>query len=281
MRDDILIEAPDDGLFHDEVGAWSEDKYRLVSIYETIFSTGMKHQWDSRVYIDLYAGSGIVRLRGTNRFLMGSPLLALSVKNPFDRYIFCEQNHTALGALQQRVKKLFPTADVRFVAGDCGDNVEEVCQNIPRASQSYRVLSLCFVDPYDISVKFATLRRIADFYVDFVVLLALHMDANRNLSNYLTSSNRKVDDFLGNREWRKKWAEYKNKSDFPRFLAEEYAAQMQTLGFLPMPFHKMRQVRHGEKNIRLYELALFSHHPRAHEYWDEGLKYSTVQRTLF
>jgi three-Cys-motif partner protein len=94
-----LLDAQDDGLYHgDEVGPWVEDKHRLVSLYETLFSTGMKHKWGARVYIDLYSGPGMVRVRGTEKFLWGSPLLALQVRDPFDKYIFCENNDVALEA---------------------------------------------------------------------------------------------------------------------------------------------------------------------------------------
>ena len=33
----------DDGLETPEVGAWAEEKYRIVNLYDTLFSTGMKN----------------------------------------------------------------------------------------------------------------------------------------------------------------------------------------------------------------------------------------------
>jgi len=115
LAETVHIDASDDGLYYeDQVGAWVEDKHRLVSLYETLFSTGMKRKWDVRVCIDLYSGPGLVRVRDTNRFLWGSPLLALRVKNPFDKYICCESNASALSALKTRVGRLFPNADVHM-----------------------------------------------------------------------------------------------------------------------------------------------------------------------
>jgi hypothetical protein len=32
----------DDGLICPEVGSWAEEKYRLLSLYDELFSTGMK-----------------------------------------------------------------------------------------------------------------------------------------------------------------------------------------------------------------------------------------------
>ncbi len=150
-----------------------EDKHRLVSLYETLFSSGMKRKWEMRVYIDLYSGPGMVRVRGTGKFLWGSPLLALQVKDPFDKYIFCESKGTALDALKSRVGKLFPKASVCYVSGDCNDMTEEICRNIPAPSRDCKVLSFCFVDPYDLSVKFSTIRKIADRFVDFLKFSSL------------------------------------------------------------------------------------------------------------
>lgn len=241
----------------------------------------MKNKWPVRVYIDLYAGPGLARVRGANRIMAGSPLLALSVPDPFDKYIFCENDSASLSALEKRVARYFPKSDVEFVPGDCNDEVEKICAKIPIPSKDRGVLSFCFVDPYDISIRFSTVQRLSSFYMDFLFLLAVHMDANRNLERYLRPENTKVEDFLGLREWREKWkiAESQGTS-FPRYLAEEYSRQMERLGHLPMPWDKMRQVRSGEKNLPLYRLALFSRHPLAYGLWDEVLKYSTSQTSF-
>ncbi len=125
----------DDGLPCGEVGSWSETKYRLVRLYDSLFSTGMKYKWDQRVYVDLYAGAGYSRVRNTDRILLGSPLIALTVANPFDQYIFCEQDERLLNALEVRAKRIAPTANVSYILGDCNANVERICNAIPTGSR--------------------------------------------------------------------------------------------------------------------------------------------------
>lgn len=281
VTEEFSVAAKGDGLFVEEVGSWAEDKYRLVALYDSLFATGMKHKWDARVYIDLYSGPGLVRVRDSQRLLWGSPLLALMTRNPFDKYIFCESDPESMGALKRRVQELFPKAAVSFVQGDCNLLVEEICNHIPKASKSHRVLSFCFVDPYDLSIKFSTVRRIADYYVDFLFLLALYMDANRNEANYADPRNQKIDEFLGRSDWRERWLNHQGRVIFPQFLAEVYARQMETLGYRPVPFHRMKQVRSDVRNLPLYHLALFSRHELAYQYWDQVLKYSTPQRPLW
>ena len=273
----------DDGLPCPEVGSWAKTKYRLLGLYDELFSKGMKHKWDQRVYIDLYSGAGYGRIRGTQKVLKGSPILALTVSNPFDKYIFCEESDELLAALKVRVKRHGPLANVAYVAGSCDSHIEQICNEIPKGSPTNKVLSLCLVDPFDFGIKFDTLRRLSSVYIDFVVLLAIGMDANRNYDHYVDGESTKLDEALGNTEWRQRWktAAGVRKRDFRQFLAAEFLTSMKSLNYLEQPLDRMRQVRSVERNLPLYRLALFSKSQMAYKYWDEVLKYSDDQMVLF
>jgi hypothetical protein len=98
------------------------------------------------------------------------------------------------------------------------------------------------------------------------------------MENYVKDEAVKVDEFLGSRTWRERWnARRLEGTQSPQFLAEEFSNSMETLGYQPQPFYKMKPVAIPEMNVRLYRLALFSRHPRAYTFWDEVLKYSTPQ----
>jgi three-Cys-motif partner protein len=276
----ILPQPKPDGLVTDEVGPWAEDKYRILSLYATLFSSGMKNKWDERVYIDLYSGAGQVKVRGTEKLLYGSPLLALQVRDPFDKYIFCEEDPTLIEALEVRAKRISPRTNVQYVKGNCDLRVRDIASAIPAASKGHTVLSLCFVDPFDLSVRFETLATLAKKFTDFLVLLALYMDANRNYEHYVKEKSTKVDNFLGDKNWRKEWESAQAAGiSFPMFLANAFAARMERLGYLPTP--RMKIIHSQEKNLPLYHLALFSKSARAYEYWGEVLKYSTDQMGFF
>ena len=217
------IRVEDDGLICPEVRRWAEDKYRLLYLYDELFSTGMKNKWEKRVYIDLYAAAGYSRIPGTDTIFKGSPVLVLTVPNPFDKYIFCEEDPKLLGALKDRSRRIAPNADITFVPGDCDGQVGEILAAIPRASLGNRVLSLCLVDPFDFGMKFETLRKLSAVFVDFVVLLAIGMDASRNYEHYVEGDSSKIDEALGNTEWRERWkAVGVRRSNFRQFLATEF-----------------------------------------------------------
>jgi three-Cys-motif partner protein len=213
--------------------------------------------------------------------IAGSPIQALLVDDPFDKYIFCEKGGRELEALKTRVQRTAPSARVAFISGDCNLRIDDILAEIPTHSPGHRVLSLCFVDPFDIGIKFETLRRLSDRYVDFLVLLALYMDANRNYETYVKDEVLKIDEFLGSTTWRDRWKiEMLKGIPFPQFLAEEFSRSMESLRYQPQPFYKMRPVRIPELNVRLYSLALFSRSLRAYKFWDQVLKYSTPQTSF-
>jgi three-Cys-motif partner protein len=279
---DKVVSVEPDGLTYNDVGGWTEAKHRLVACYAALFSAGMKDKWRKRVYIELYAGAGYGRVRDTERLIAGSPIQALSLKVPFDKYIFCEQDPDKLAALRVRVKRHAPSADVSFIAGNCDDNVHDILKAIPLHSAGHKVLSLCFVDPNDIGIKFSTLQALAQTkFVDFIVLLALYTDALRAEQHY-NKNPLKIDQLLGTTSWHTRWTIAKQKgAEFPRFLAEEFAASMATMRYIPPPFYSMRKIFFYEKNYPLYALGMFSRSPRAYAFWDEALKYSDDQMGLF
>jgi three-Cys-motif partner protein len=261
-----------------EVGSWKEEKHRLVSLYAALFSKGMKKKWGKRIYVELHARAGYSRIRGTQKVILGSPLRALAAEQPFDKYVFCESLPKNMEALKSRVKAHFPEADVAYIPGDCDAKVPDILREIPQGSKDSTVLTLCFADPYDIGLKFGTIEALSVRFVDFLILLAVYSDANRAYKRYVMEDAMKVDEFLGSKTWRDRWriAEA-NGVLFPKFLAEEFAASMETLGYLPTPVHKMKRVRSDEKNLPLYYIALFSRNKLAHDFWDDALKYGTDQ----
>jgi three-Cys-motif partner protein len=274
----VNLRVEDDGLISPEVRGWAETKYRLIALYAELFSTGMKNKWDQRVYIDLYAGAGYSRIEGTRRFLKGSPIIALTVTDPFHKYIFCEEREDLLTDLRARVQRIAPEANASYIRGNCDTQIEGICREIPKASVGNKVLSLCMVDPFDFGLKFKTLRRLSDFFVDFMVLLAIGMDANRNYDHYVDGNSTKIDDALGNTQWRERWKlGGARRRDFRQFLASEFSRSMESPGYLRQPVDRMKLVRSVEKNLPLYYIALFSRHQTAYKFWDDVLKYGDDQ----
>ena len=273
----------DDGLLTPEVGIWVEKKYRLVALYDELFSTGTKNTWDQRVYVDLFAGAGKVRIRNTAKVLTGSPLLALRVRDKFNHHLFCEENASLIHTLKTRVQHAYAGLSASYFEGDCNARIQDVVREIPAPSHRNKVLTFCFVDPFSLNIEFESIRALSGArYVDFLILLALSMDAGRNETLYVDENNDKIDRFLGTKTWRTRWkAEQKVGKSFRMFLAMEYAKQMIQLGYRSESSREMIEVRSEEKNLPLYHLAFFSRHQLGYRYWKQVRKYATTQGQLF
>ncbi len=267
-----------DDLLTPEVGEWSITKHSKIEYYMCLFAKSMRKKWACRVYLDLFAGAGKYLLKKSHKVVPGSPLIALAVQDPFDKYIFAEENPDYMRSLQKRVLQYFPNTDCDFLLGDCNDGISNILKSIPTFNKNYNGLTLCFIDPFKSGqLEFKTIRTISDsILVDFLVLIPSCMDINRNKDNYCRASDPSLDRFLGTTSWRGKW---KNKetpySSFGLFIADEFGKQMLELGFIYKNTADMERVRMGyDQNLPLYHLAFFSRNKLGVKFWRE-----TIRRT--
>jgi three-Cys-motif partner protein len=265
------IEAFDDGLYIPEVGPWAENKYEILHYYNHMFATGMKNRFYNRVYLDLFSSAGIAKIRDTeNRYVLTSSLIAQNIPNPYDHYIYCDKDEKCISALSQRVEKYFPGKETNYVIGDCNKKVSEILSFLPKPTKSNTVLTFCVVDPYNLGINFNTMRELNKYRMDFLILLSW-MDASRNEFNYVKYDNKRIDNFLGDKEWRSKWLKLKKeKYDFCKFLAEEYIQRMMTLGYPETALSTLFPIRSTDKKLFLYHLAFFSKSKRGYDFWDKA-----------
>lgn len=278
MKFNPIMEVSDDNLYIPEVRQWSEEKYRLLGAYCDIFTSSMKNKWKQLVYIDLFAGAGYSKIKESGKIVKSSALIALSLPNTFSHYIFCEQDPKRFLALKARIERDFPDKNVKLIQGNSNIVVSEVRNSIPKYSKENTVLSFCFVDPYSLNLDFQTLRILSNNYnMDFLVLLALAMDANRNMETYLKEENERISKFIDNDMWRNDYEKSKNKSII-HFLASKYDFNMSKLGYKEPP--QKQEIRSNAKNLPLYHLAFYSKHSLGNEFWDKIKVYRNFQYSL-
>jgi three-Cys-motif partner protein len=279
---DKLPRLKPDGLITPEVGPWGERKYRLVANYASMFSTSMKDKWECRVYVDLFAGCGRAKLEGTSQIVPGSPLLAVSLDTRFDEYIFCEEEKEKVDALRVRVARDAPELAPVYINADANEAVDEILEALPKPRTGHRVLGFCFADPYKLAnLRFETIRRLAERYMDFLVLIPSYMDAHRNRGDYVRQTSHVVEDFLGDLDWRGGWATAeRRRQDFGAFVADSFGRRMAKEGFLYENLADMVHIRSTPKNLPLYHLGFFSRHALGSKFWRQARKYSKDQMDL-
>ena len=86
----------------DKIGRWSEGKLNLLGKYLNSYTNIMKGQaWckNGYYYVDAFAGTGKPRSKDEERYIDGSPLVALKIKHPFKSYIFIEKERNFSASL--------------------------------------------------------------------------------------------------------------------------------------------------------------------------------------
>lgn len=260
------IEVSNDDLHIPIVREWSLEKYKLVGNYCNIFTSGMKYKWNQLVYIDLFAGAGYAKIQESDKIYLNSALVAMSIPNPFTKYILCEKDEERFEALSQRVKRDFSHLNVELIKGDSNKNVQTVINAIPSFNRNNTLLPFCFVDPYSLNLNFSTIKALASTLMDFLILQALHMDANRNFEIYLKEKNTRISKYLGIENWRDVFENKSNyRNNFVRFLAEQYQDQMHKIGY--QKSKHMHQIRSNQRNLPLYYLSFYSKNPRGVDFF--------------
>jgi len=272
----------DDGLkLPDPVGVWSEKKYSLMGGYCEIFNSGIKHKFKNRVYIDLFAGAGYAPIKGKNRILKSSALISLSIPTPFTKYIFCEMDAEKISALEARAKREHSEKDMIFIQGDSNQIVDKIVKEVKNLGPS--TISFCFVDPFSLNLHFETIEKLSVIgKIDFLILLALMMNANRNLHNFITEESKVIDQYIKKSNWRDTFLKGEaRKEDFIKFIADTYDENMLTLGYNVKDEGLKPKVDADEFHLSLYYLAFYSKHQLGNKFFSEIQKYHIDQLKLF
>lgn len=260
-----------------EVGNWSQKKYKLVGKYCDIFTSGMRNKWNL-IYIDLFCGPGFVKNKQSGAILKNSALIAMSLQHKFDFYALNDFEKSYCNAMEARIKKLHPELDFKLFNLDANNNIDKIINEIPVFDNGKPDLFFCFLDPFSLNLNFENIRLLANLQSDFLILHALQMDARRNVVKYSDATNKTVEHFLGDKNWRDKYDSrgYVQK-DFIKFLSEEFDCSMGTLGYEPA---KKEIIKNSQGN-GIYYLAFYSKHSRGLDFFEKISNGDNDQLELF
>ena len=160
-------------------GDWTERKLDALAQYLRAYAKALSKTKFKRVYIDAFAGTGYREQKVSSvevppsmfeddlkelaepepqRFLDGSPKIALRVEPPFHRFIFIEYHEAKLRELD-KLKIQFParasSIDVRL--GDANSTIQEFCRTWDKGGTR----GVLFLDPFGMQVEWSTVEAIA------------------------------------------------------------------------------------------------------------------------
>jgi three-Cys-motif partner protein len=159
----------------DEIGPWSEIKLDILRDYAGPYSRILTSNGFHHGYIDAFSGPGLHVRRGDGEEVLGSPLVALGVRPPFDEYHFIDLDRKKMEFLRGQVGS---RPDVTFYNAD--SNQVMLQQVLPRFSYTKRTRALCVLDPYKLTLDWEVVRRAGEgraieVFINFPIM---HMNRN-------------------------------------------------------------------------------------------------------
>lgn len=267
------VSPGDDGLPVQDVGIWALDKHDYLQRFieasagprGVFLRSSVAYAPAGAGFIDLFAGPGRARVRETEQFIAGSPIVALDhSRQPFTKVVAIDLDPENVSALRARTAAYGARCEI--IQGDCNDVIDDAIRRLPEDG-----LNLGLIDPYGLEpLRFETLRVLAtvkrmDLIIHFPVA-----DMKRNLTNTKSEEYQGfIDRFLGTR------VEIKHLSDVPG-LIDVLRRQLRRFGY------DQEQVRsvavRNSKNAPLYYLVYISKHRKGSSIWKSLTRNTGRQR---
>jgi three-Cys-motif partner protein len=154
---------------------------------------------------------------------------------------------------------------------DVNELAEEIIGTLPPFSPGHGLLSFCFVDPFAANLRFATIRSLARYRMDFLILLMLGRDARTNFRRYYEDeADTRIEELIDVPDWREEYR--RTGGSVVRFLLRKFDEQMIRLGYKSCSDDLVHQVKIAGKNVFLYSLVFYSRSALAQTFWRETLR---------
>lgn len=169
-----LVPGTTDGLPVRLVKSHSAEKARMVSRDLGTVGRAMGNKWFDVHYLELFSGPGYLLDDENMEEVPGSPLEALGIQRPFDRYVFSDSSDVCADALERRIRALraqgVSLPQTQVLEGDANDltHLERVCSHIdPKA------LVIAYLDPAKPNLHWRTVEYLANRFrfIDFLINL--------------------------------------------------------------------------------------------------------------
>ncbi|CAH2917353.1 MAG: hypothetical protein CPSOU_3026 [uncultured Paraburkholderia sp.] len=164
---------PVDGLPAMVVGRWvTEEKHRIIARYIDASWAARQKFTSQRTYIDLFAGTGRVKIKHTQAFQDGGPLAAWQIahqrRGAFSDFFIADANQDFLAACDARLRQR--GAPLKSKVGRADETIDWV---LPQLNK--RGFHLALLDPFNAGhLHFSIIEKLATMpTMDIVVHLVL------------------------------------------------------------------------------------------------------------
>lgn len=202
-------------------GEQTRIKLSALAKYLPAYTTALSKRNFRLNYIDAFAGTGVchVKIKGKPRLIPGSASIAIDCQPPFDRVFFIEAKRRHAQALQ-RLQENSPNLAIEVIRGDANLHLPDILNKMAKKADR----AVVFLDPYGMSVDWATLETCASSHiVDLWYLFplsGLYRQAANDSRAIDPDKSAALDRMLGTNDWRD--AFYVSKPQMDMFSSESY-----------------------------------------------------------
>lgn len=188
----------------DEIHNWTEVKLDIIGEYAIPYMDIMRSHKFTAHYIDGFSGAGLHLSKQRHDIVLGSPLRALDIPNPFDSYYFVDLDSNKADFLENICKERFPGRNIEVLTGDCNNVLMEI---LPRFSYETYDRLLCLLDPYGLDLNWEVIEKMGTMGIVDLILHFPMMDINRNAiwknpEKVPQSGIERMNAFWGDETWR-------------------------------------------------------------------------------
>ncbi len=194
-----------DGEREDVIGHWSVEKLGLLRKYLSAYVGILKSQPWCRgyEYIDAFAGTGKPKSKEAQRYVDGSPRVALTLTPPFTQYHFVEQESWRVAKLE-KLRAEFTDRAITLYHGDCNKILRE--QILPQLTYASKKRAIAFVDPFGMQFEWETMKHIArtrtvEIILNFPVMAVNRGVLRRHPEMISEASRQRLNRFWGTPDW--------------------------------------------------------------------------------
>jgi three-Cys-motif partner protein len=268
-----LVHDPD-GLYSRVVHPHSRRKASIVSQYAAMVGTGMKFHWPGkRWWVEFYSGPGQLFEAESGEFLPGSPKAALSIKDPFDGYVFVDLDPLCMESLQARVVRMRRdrAGDVFLLQGNANstDTLDRITSIVPRDA-----LVVMYADPEGLDFHVPTIRHFTDRYrhLDWLINFP-----GPGVARYLAAGyDERAIRVLGDPDPRRFLADARAGRKVAT-MREVYQRLLEGLGYRT----RSEPIYLPRNGVVIYDVFLATRHDRALDFFDKACGIKLGQGTLF
>ena len=254
-------------------GPWTEEKLGILRAYLDDYTTALKNQPFTLIYVDGFAGAGSYwELDYYSEYYLefreGSPVIALEIDDkPFDRLIFIDKDAVATEALLN-LKSEYTCRHIEVLQGDANVKVPEFCRSMGNFDRA-----VAFLDPFATQLSWSTVQAMADTkkidcWILFPLMAISRMMPTDREPDEATAN--QLDRIFGGRQyWQQSYRDSPQMSLFdtePRRergsgqdIADRYRERLRTAFYRVAP---TRRTLTNSKSVPLFDLFFAASNPR-------------------